>query len=144
MTTREPTAGRPQAGSASVELVLITPVLVLLLLFVVAGGRVSSAQGEVEAAARDAARAAANARSPLAARQAGAGAARAALDVGTLTCRQLDVSIDVAAFRAGGTVRATVRCTAELSDLTGLGVPGARSVHATFTAPVDTYRGVRS
>ncbi len=45
-----------ERGSASVELVLMTPVLIVLLLFVVALGRLAAARGEVDAAARDVAR----------------------------------------------------------------------------------------
>lgn len=45
---------RPERGSAAVELVLVTPVLVVLMLFVVAGGRLASTRAEVDAVARDA------------------------------------------------------------------------------------------
>ena len=53
---------RDERGSAAVELVLLTPLLVSLMLFVVALGRMASAEGTVDDAARDAARSAANAR----------------------------------------------------------------------------------
>ncbi len=53
-----------ERGSAAVELVLATPVLVALMLLAVAGGRLASARGEVDAAARDAARAASIGRTP--------------------------------------------------------------------------------
>ena len=42
-----------ERGSASVELVLVTPVLIALLLFVVALGRLAGARGEVDAAGAD-------------------------------------------------------------------------------------------
>ena len=45
-------------GSASLELVLVTPVVLLLLLFVVCAGRLAEARADVDRAARDAARAA--------------------------------------------------------------------------------------
>jgi Flp pilus assembly protein TadG len=46
----------PERGSVSIELVLLTPVLVAMLLLVVAFGRIQNARADVEAAARAAAR----------------------------------------------------------------------------------------
>ncbi len=129
-------------GSVSTELVLITPVLITLLLVVVSLGRLASARSDVDAAARDAARAAANTRSSVQAIDAGERAARAALIEGGVTCRTLTVAVDTDEFRSGGTVRATVSCTVELESLTGVALPGSRTVTATFLAPVDQYRGV--
>jgi Flp pilus assembly protein TadG len=131
-------------GSASVELVLVTPVVVALLLFVVFVGRVAQSRADVERAARDAARAASIARTSEAARTQGETAARATLASGGVACQRLDVAIDVAQFRAGGTVDATVTCTIGLGDLALLGVPGSRTVTSTFSEPVDTYRGIGS
>jgi Flp pilus assembly protein TadG len=47
-----------QRGSMSVELAVVIPALLLLLLIVALGGRLVQSQGEVDGAARDAARAA--------------------------------------------------------------------------------------
>src|SRR5258707_12569202 len=57
-------ARRRERGSMSVELVVIAPGLIGLLLLVGAGGRVVEAQGHLDGAARDAARAASLAGSP--------------------------------------------------------------------------------
>jgi|SRR5579884_3015836 len=133
---------RRQQGSAAVELVLLTPVLVVLLLFVVAVGRLAETRGDVDAAARDAARAASIARGPDSARTDGEAAARQRLAEGRVTCRTLDVQLSTAEFRSGGTVAATVGCVVDLSDLTLLGVPGTRRVSATFAEPVDIFRAV--
>jgi len=133
---------RGDQGAATTELVLLTPVLVLMLLFVVALGRVAAARADVDAAARDAARAAANARSVTTARTAGEHAARAALTEGGVTCRQLTVDVSTADFRPGGTITATVACAAHLGDLGALRLPASRTITASFTAPVDRYRGV--
>jgi hypothetical protein len=35
-----------------------------------------------------------------------------------------------------------VACTAALSDLGLLGVPGSQTLHGRYTAPVDRFRGV--
>jgi Flp pilus assembly protein TadG len=133
---------RLERGAATTELVLITPVLLLVLLFVVALGRVAAAGGDVQAAARDSARAAANARSASAASDAANAEARAALDEGSVTCRNLTVEVLTDDFRPGGTVTATVACTVALTSASGLQLPGEKTVSATFTAPVDEHRGV--
>lgn len=133
-----------ERGSAAVELVLVTPLLIGLLLFVVGLGRLSGANGEVQAASRDAARAAANSRSPHAARQAAVAAATATLQDRGVECRGLTITIDSDEFRADGFVSATVTCTVDLSGLTTVGFPISKTLDATFVAPVDRYRGVDS
>src|SRR5581483_1109203 len=117
------TPGAGQRGSASVELVLATPVLVALMLLAVAGGRLASARGEVDAAARDSARAASLARSGAAAERDGRAAAEATLADRHVICRDRTVTIDLTDFQPGGTVTSTVTCAVELRDLTGLGLP---------------------
>jgi Flp pilus assembly protein TadG len=132
---------RRDRGSAATELVLLTPLLVAMLLLVVMGGRYAQARADVDAAARDAARAGSIARGPDSASADGSEAARARLHEGDVTCRTLDVVVDTAGFRAGGSVTATVTCTVDLGDLTGLNLPSSRTFAASFTEPVDTYRG---
>lgn len=129
-----------ERGSAAVELVLITPVLVLLMLLAVGAGRVAQARADVDAAARDAARAGSLARGPDSARDAGRTAAAARLREGGVTCRSLDVSLDTGSFRPGGLVAATVTCAVDLGDLASLRVPAYRTVSSTFSEPVDTFR----
>ena len=131
-----------QRGSAAVELVLVTPVLIALMLFVVAGGRLASSRADVDAAARDSARAASIARSPALAQRDGTAAAEASLANRDVSCRTLTVTIDTAEFQPGGTVAATVSCTVELADLTSLGLPGHRNVSSRFVEVVDAYRAV--
>ena len=59
--------GNGDRGTMVVEFVLLVPLLLLLLLFLVMAGRIVEAHGEVDGAARDAARAATISRSPQAA-----------------------------------------------------------------------------
>ena len=131
-----------QRGSAATELVLITPVLIVMLLFVVALGRIASSRAEVDAASRDAARDAANARSIAIAVTNSETAARGALHEGGVTCRSLSVALDTDNFHAGGTVTATVSCTVAFRDLVGLAIPTSKTITAHFTAPIDVYRGI--
>ncbi len=129
-------------GSASVELVLATPVLVALMLLAVAGGRLATARGEVDAAARDSARAASLTRSGVAAERDGRAGAEATLADRHVTCRDLTITIDLTDFQPGGTVTSTVTCAVQLRDLTGLGLPGTRAVSSHFVAVVDRFRGM--
>ena len=139
---RRKAAAPADRGSASVEIVLATPVLVILMLLAVAGGRLASARGEVDTAARDSARAASLARSSAAAERDGRAAAEATLADRHVTCRDLTLAIDLTDFQPGGTVTSTVTCAVELSDLTGLGLPGTRTVSSHFVAAVDRFRGM--
>lgn len=132
-----------ERGSATLELVLLTPVLLLMLMFVVFLGRLGEARNDVDRAARDAARAASIARDATDADSAGRTAASETLASGGVTCRQLDVQLDTSAFSAGGEVRATVSCTVDLGDMVELRLPGSETMTASFAEPVDTYRGVR-
>lgn len=124
------------------ELVLITPAVLVLLLLVVAGGRLVLARERLDAAARDAARAGTIARTASTANADATRVADARLADAGVTCRNLDVNVDVTDFRPGGTVTTTVTCTVDLADLTLLGVPGTRTITSRAVETVDTLRGV--
>jgi Flp pilus assembly protein TadG len=128
-------------GSASLELVLLTPVLVALLLLVVTAGRYGQARSDVDAAARDAARSASLERSVPAARDAAEQAARRRLADRDVVCTGFDIMVSVDDFRAGGAVAATVRCDVRLDDLAGIGLPATMSFESTFAHPIDSFRG---
>jgi Flp pilus assembly protein TadG len=138
MTVRQ----RDERGGSSMELVLMTPAVLVLLLFVVAGGRLVLAREHVDAAARDAARAGTIARSAVSAEAEATRVADARLADAGVTCRTLHVNVDLTDYRPGGTVTTTIDCTVDLSDLTLLGVPGTRTITATAVETVDTFRGV--
>lgn len=48
------------------------------------------------------------------------------------------MTVDLAGFRPGGTLRATITCTAAMSDLWLLLVPGSQALTASFASVVDT------
>lgn len=131
---------RRESGAVTVELVLLAPVVFALLLFTVGLGRIEDADGVVTGAARDAARAASQAASAASA----VSAARAAAtgDLADGPCRDVTVSVDTSGFTAGGLVRVRVACTAGLSDLALSGLPGHKTLTATASAPIETYRAV--
>ncbi len=129
-------------GSATLELVLATPLLVMLLLLTVAFGRLATARADVDSAARVAARAASITRDPASATRAARQTASATLGQHQITCRHLVVAVDTRGFAAGGWVAVEVTCTVDLADLTLLRLPGARTIHTRFVEPLDTFRGV--
>ena len=130
-----------ESGAVATELVLLTPLLILLLLFVVALGRLAGARLEVDGAAAQAARAASIARDPATATAMATQTATAALGSDHVTCTHLTVATDTAAFAPGGQVTVTVTCTVDLADLT-LRLPPAESISSSATSVVDTYRQV--
>ena len=124
------------------ELVILAPLLVLLLLFVVALGRLAAARIDVDGAAAQAARAASIARSPAAAAQAAQETATSALAGQGVTCGDLSVSVDTAGFVPGGSVAVTVSCSVGLADLVGLRLPSTETLSGTAVEPLDLYRGL--
>jgi Flp pilus assembly protein TadG len=127
-------------GSAAIEAAVVAPALLLFILLVMLAGRVSSAQLRVEEAARDAARAASLARTAGQGAADASSTAQASLDGAGTSCGSFSVEPNLGGFRPGGSVTVTVRCTTQLSDLAPLPVPGSKTLSASATAPIDTYR----
>ncbi|MEY9969287.1 Flp pilus assembly protein TadG [Streptacidiphilus sp. MAP12-16] len=128
-------------GSAATETALIMPLLIMLLLLSIGSGRLVSARQDVDQAAHAAARAASLARSPGEAVRAAQQAAATALASAGLACSHLDANISTADYHPGGQVGVSLACTASLSGLTGVPMPGHHTVQATSTSVIDTYRG---
>ena len=142
---RHPRPGAGERGSMSVELVVVAPGLIGLLLLVGAGGRVVEAQGHLDGAARDAARAASLAMSPAQASQLALQAAQA--DLGTTSwCAAGSVQTLVAGFPAAGQVvvagadiTVTVQCDVNMSPFTVLGFNPAMVFSGQAVAPLDAF-----
>lgn len=147
MTAQEPAirSGWPgrDHGNAALELVVLAPVILFLLGLLIAAGRTSIAQGSVNAAARDAARQASISRTPAAAQAAALASARAALGQDAIDCAPV-VTVNTSGFGIPvglpAQVTAHVTCRVSLSDLLVPGMPGGRTLTATFTSPLDPYR----
>ncbi|CAN5859707.1 pilus assembly protein [soil metagenome] len=127
-------------GGMSTELVIVTPALVVLLLFVVLAGRLGQATQDVTQAAAEAARAASLVRGAEATAVART-TAQENLTAAGIRCRQLAVTADAADQRPGGAVRVDVRCDLELTGVATLGLTPRRSVSASAVEVIDTYRG---
>jgi Flp pilus assembly protein TadG len=132
---------RDERGSAAAELTLLTPLLIIMLLFVVLCGRVADTELRINDVAHQAARAATVARSSSQAIANAQSTASAALASAGINCKSLAVSTDTQGLRPGSTVTVTVFCTVGLGDLSLLGVPGSRTFESSFSSPVDVWRG---
>ena len=132
-------AAGSERGTMSIEMVVLVPVLLLITMVAVAGGRIVSAQGMVEAASRHAARAASMERSVGAASTA-ANRSLSQADTANASC---SAGVDVGGFRRGGAVTVSVSCRVKLSDLGLVFLPGTTVVKAESSAPVDQWRGTR-
>lgn len=135
-----------ERGSTAVELAVLTPLVLLLLGLMVAGGRLVTAHAHVDEAATTAARAATLARSPSAAQTAATQAGQQTLSQQGLHCQASQIQIDTRRFTAplgqAGQVRVTAACTVSLADLLVPGLPGTVRIATDFASPTDPFRGV--
>lgn len=135
---------RDETGSMSVELVVLTPALVLIILLLVAGARLALAGNAAEAAAIAAAREASLSRTTEQAQLNANAAAQQAMSQGGYECLELTILIDDSGLNVPlgqvGTVSATMTCVVNLSDLALPGLPGTRTLTHTAASPVDAFR----
>jgi Flp pilus assembly protein TadG len=133
-----------ERGVATLEFVVLTPVLIALLGLLVMAGRVAIASNSVQAAADEAARSASISRTASAARSGAEAGARRSLARQDLRCATVRVEVDTGGFATPvglpARVSATVTCVVQLADLALPGFPGSRTVTATAVSPLDTYR----
>ncbi|MEU6858539.1 TadE/TadG family type IV pilus assembly protein [Glycomyces sp. NPDC046736] len=123
-----------QAGSAMLQAVIMTPVLVLVMMLAFGGGKLALAQIDIDGAAHAAARAATIERSMGEA----AAAAQAAAAVGTAAhCSGVSIGIS-GDLTPGGVITATLTCTV---TGTGIGALDGRTLTAEASSPVDQWRG---
>lgn len=120
------------------------PVFALLIVLAVVGGRITVAHQSVQAAATDAARAASLARSAGDASAIAHRTGLASLANQHLDCLRATITVDTAGFRVPvgqpASVRATVTCELDFTDLHLPAVPRSRTITATVVSPLDTYR----
>ena len=139
-----PVQQRNDLGSVTLELAILGPALLLLLVLVVAAGRVQVAGAAVEQAAASAAREASIARTAVAARAAATSSAQQSLQEQGVDCAGLDVTVDIAGFAVSAGLPAqvvvAVVCVVPLSDLAVPGLPGSRTMRAQMASPLDRYR----
>jgi hypothetical protein len=132
-----------ERGSASVEAVINSLLLVTFLIFGIGIARLVQAHGLVDQAAMQAARAAALA-PPLNAASAASESAHVQL-AGQRSCPTAHIHVRLApppapAAAGGGTEIVEVACTVPLSDLFLAGFPGHETLTVTEAAPRNPYQ----
>ena len=127
---------------AALELVILTPFVIVMMLLVVGFGRVERGRELVDQAAQAAARAASLAPNPAAAQAVATRAARQTLRNGGLSCRGdgADAWADTSHFGPGGSVTAHVTCNVALGDVAMAGFPGRLTLTATSTSTIGQYQ----
>lgn len=133
---------RDDRGSLTVELVVLTPVVVMFALAMLAFGRFTQGRQQVVEAAQAGAQAAAVGSDATDAQQAAQTAAWTGVLARDRSCVNPQISTDLAHFAPGGYVVVEVTCHVDLSDLLVPGLPGSTTVQASSTAPLDPYRSM--
>lgn len=132
------------AGSISLELVIIAPMLFALLVLMLGYGRHAQVNGLVEAAARDGARVATQSRTYEEAQTRIQQVVADTLLAAPASCRTSatqSVLGGQSEFAAGRPVTVQVQCDLSFSDI-GLPLP-TQQLTRTFTSSLDPYRGTR-
>lgn len=127
-------------GIVAVEFVIMAPAMLLLLGVVVLYGRIAGVSGQLESAARDAARSASMQSTLDDAQETADSIVIEAL--GADTCSNSDVTTVGGVFQSGATLDVTVRCTYRISGLGLPGFPGSLTKTAVFSSPIDPNRGL--
>ena len=138
---------RSDRGSATLEIAIATPFMLLLISLMVLAGRVAIAGNTVTTVAGNAAREASLARTAGAASAVATSSARAALAAQAINCQGGGtVAVDVAGFRAatggvpGQVVAVRIVCDVSISDLGLPGAPGTRTLTEQAVSPIDPNR----
>ena len=130
---------RLDCGSASAELVLLLPLLIVLIYAVLFAERGAGARVRLDMAAHQAARAASQTHSTAQAIEAATTIATAALRDSHPACAFLSIRVN-GSLAAGSTVTTDITCTIDLHDLVVAPLPGTITLTSRATAPVDVYR----
>ena len=134
---------RGDAGEAIAELVVLAPLLIFgIVFFTVAVGRVADGRSQLDGAAAAGARAASLATSSATAQAAAQSAVSSFLVGHPTTCGNPRVSVDTAAFRAGGQVAVSVQCDVDLAAVVAISPVRTVTLSDRVVAPIDTYRQV--
>jgi len=124
-----------QAGSAMIQAVIMTPVLVLVMMFAFGGGKLALAQIDIDGAAHAAVRAATIERTMGEAEA----AAQAAAATGTAAhCSGVAISVE-GDLTPGGVITAKLTCTVTGTG-TGITLLDGRTLSAEASSPVDQWR----
>jgi Flp pilus assembly protein TadG len=132
--------GGDERGSAIAELVILMVVFFAFIAVVVFAGRLTTGRARVEAAARSAARTISIARDPEAAQASAEAQARDMAAEGSAICTTMQFSSPIDRSVDPAVVTVHVTCTADLSQLSLIQVPGSQTFTATADEVLDRYR----
>ena len=133
-------AGRSEAGSAAAEIVILTPVLVLLALLFVLGGRLANALQEVGDAARTSVESAVISSTASSAQAQALAASGYEISHDGLQCAPYSLTTDLTHFTPGGSVSVQLRCGVGLVTLGIPGLPGSVTLSGDAFAGIELYR----
>lgn len=131
---------RDEDGIAAVEFVIMAPAMILLLGLVALYGRTEQLSGELESAARDAARSASMQATLADAQESATLIARDALGDGT--CSNANLATVNGSFDSGETLDVTITCTYSVAGLRLPLFPASLTKSATFYSTIDPNRGL--
>jgi Flp pilus assembly protein TadG len=133
-------AAANDTGSAISELVILIVVFFGFILAVVFAGRLTTGSARVEAAARSAARTISIARDPEEAQDDAAAQAAEMVAEGSALCTSMVFHPTIDRTATPGVVTVDITCTADLSELALIEVPGEHTYHASAEEVLDVYR----
>lgn len=132
---------RREEGGATLEVVLLTPLLIVLLALIIGAGRLISIRSAVEAVAREAARSASQAPSADSAFDIANARANEVASEQTLDPSRLRVSADIGDFDRGSPMTVRVNYSVRLDDLPAFGlIPGSFELSASHVEIVERYK----
>jgi len=136
------TTDRERGGSvASVMIVMM--IVFMFFELIVMGGRIAAAQGEVNGAAREAARQGSLAQNSRQARDVAEVTADANLPNNKRSCTETDISFGGSFNNHDGRFTVAVSCRVDLSDLSLFSIPWpTKTFSANATEIIETYRAV--
>jgi Flp pilus assembly protein TadG len=125
---------------AALELVILLPFVIIMILVVVAFGRVERGRELVDQAATAAARAGSLSTNAITAQQAAQSAAEQTLRDGGMSCSSVHAQLDTSEFYPGGQVTANVSCVTKFGDLAMSALPGSLTLTARSTSILEQHR----
>lgn len=138
---------RGEGGGTALEVILLTPVVLVFGLLIVAGFRYTVNLQAIDSAAASAARAATQQPTAEQAQEVALHQVNAALAAGDVSCETVSVDVDTSGFAAtpgaAASVTATITCQVSMVDLSAVpGLPGTITLTGRGVSPLDVHREI--
>ena len=138
---------RGEGGGTALEVVLLTPLVLIFGLLIIAGYRYTVNLQTIDSAAASAARAATQQPTAELAQGIALEQAQAALAAGDVSCETVSVEVDTSGFAAtpgaAASVTATITCQVSMADLSAVpNLPGAITLTGSGVSPLDVHREI--